>query len=776
MKRRSTAAEPTGNILQHSSPLYLLGAAVLLLLFLIRVTAVLQVQSSTYDEVTCLNTARYLCERLSWDIKETVQHPPLSYFWYGFLVKHAAPSAHFDEQLRIARYAMLVFPLLLGYFIFQWGKTLWGPKAGLVALGLFTFSPNVIAHSGLLTQDILVATFMFLALYSFEGLLAAPSARTTAAAGLALGLALLSKYTAVFLFPLYVVRVMAEPVLKRPPFGIPFSGKEIRSLLKKILLVMIIGIALLNLGYFFTGTGTSFNGYSLKSGFSLALSRIPFISHVPLPLPSPYLYGFDIQKYVAELGHPSYLLGQTGVQGWWYYFIVAYLIKVPLPFLLLLGASIILLPYETKKKAVLLIPVACFCLPFLLLTQSNPGLRYLLPVFPFLFLFVSWLVTVRNKTFTVIFFLFLGWYAVESFRIHPHYLAYFNQLIGGPENGYKYLADSNIDWGQDQKLVTRYLEKCARERKSVTVNPLWPSDGDILVNVNNITDIFRLRKKYDWLMQFQPVDTIGYDWLLFSLNVRPPKEGSFDTPLMNYTAGWIMSREHGDTAAGKQLAETALQQLEKQPSNRENSILAARCFYLLGLIAGQHQDTRATDAYFRKSIEAYPYFHEAYDALAQLAAYKGDTQAAHTLKRFGTGWKILESYAVHLSTDTQEYERRIASDPLDHVAYNNLGFLLWMQGNTEKAIHTLERAVLLQPSFSGTYGTLASCYYEKGDWKKTAEHLNNFFVTLFKIDSSVTQTVVFGEDRIILDPVLVIPPEEVIPPEKLSSYRQSTNK
>jgi hypothetical protein len=57
---------------------------------------------------------------------------------------------------------------------------------------------------------------------------------------------------------------------------------------------------------------------------------------------------------------------------------------------------------------------------------------------------------------TLIFLLL--WFAAESLAIWPHYLAYFNQLAGGPKNGYRHLVDSSLDWGQDLKGLGRWLK------------------------------------------------------------------------------------------------------------------------------------------------------------------------------------------------------------------------------------------------------------------------------------------------------------------------------
>jgi hypothetical protein len=108
----------------------------------------------------------------------------------------------------------------------------------------------------------------------------------------------------------------------------------------------------------------------------------------------------------------------------------------------------------------LLIPAATiFC--FFSLNHKAIGLRYILPVYPFLFVFASRAAQsfLSNKMLTGLSVALIGWYVGASCYIHPHYLAYFNELAGGPDNGYKYLVDSNLDWGQDLKGLKSYMQK-----------------------------------------------------------------------------------------------------------------------------------------------------------------------------------------------------------------------------------------------------------------------------------------------------------------------------
>lgn len=106
-----------------------------------------------------------------------------------------------DQTLLMARLPIMVLALLLGCFVFKWAKELHGPLAGLLALGLYVFDPNILAHGRLTTTDLGVTCFFFIAVYSFWHWLCQPTWLRLTAAGFTLGLALVSKYPALILVP-----------------------------------------------------------------------------------------------------------------------------------------------------------------------------------------------------------------------------------------------------------------------------------------------------------------------------------------------------------------------------------------------------------------------------------------------------------------------------------------------------------------------------------------------------------------------------------------------
>ena len=155
-----------------------------------------------------------------------------------------------------------------------------------------------------------------------------------------------------------------------------------------------------------------------------------------------------------------FINGQYSQSGFWYFFFEALCIKTPLGLL----SSVLLalgFAYRLKRdRMVLLLPWIFFLLYFSFFNKLDLGLRYVLPVYPFWFVLVGSLpsiLPVRLKNIAPV--AFAGWNLVAAILIYPYHLAYFNELIGGPRNGYKYLVDSDLDWGQDLPALKSYMQQ-----------------------------------------------------------------------------------------------------------------------------------------------------------------------------------------------------------------------------------------------------------------------------------------------------------------------------
>jgi len=170
-------------------------------------------------------------------------------------------------------------------------------------------------------------------------------------------------------------------------------------------------------------------------------------------------------------GRPAYLLGETRLDGWHAYFPIVFGVKTPLAVLMLLPLAACLPAKEPRRRSgsFLLTPVATYWMAALA-GDLNLGYRHLLPTLPLLYIWAAQrLGRVRPQAWRRLWPAMLLWLAVDTAMISPHFLAYVNPLGGGPEQGWRVVADSNIDWGQDLKYLSAYLEQHSPEV------PLWLS-------------------------------------------------------------------------------------------------------------------------------------------------------------------------------------------------------------------------------------------------------------------------------------------------------------
>ncbi len=201
------------------------------------------------------------------------------------------------------------------------------------------------------------------------------------------------------------------------------------------------------------------------------LSLILFVALLTIPPAylfqgfQPWLSGFHQFLTLSQEGLPAFFFGEYSWHNWWGYFPLAFLIKTPVGSLVLVTISLVFYrtgsPLGYRQALFLVLPVT---LIFLAMTQAktNIGLRHILPVYPFLFVLASRTATLRFRRPSLALLLIgipLACTAISSLRIAPHQLAYFNESVGGPEQGYRYLSDSNLDWGQDLKGLKAYMER-----------------------------------------------------------------------------------------------------------------------------------------------------------------------------------------------------------------------------------------------------------------------------------------------------------------------------
>ena len=189
---------------------------------------------------------------------------------------------------------------------------------------------------------------------------------------------------------------------------------------------------------------------------------------VPIPVPRNYLLGMDRQKEGFERNFWSYLRGEWQRGGWWYYYLYALAIKVPLGtwvlIVLALWTGLCRRGYSAdwRDELVLLAPLVVLLTFVSSQTGFSHHLRYVLLIFPFGFIWASKVagaVRLRHWTIVVIAGAAFLWSAASSLWVYPHSLAYFNEVVGGPRGGNAHLQGSNVEWGEDLLYLKRWFDE-----------------------------------------------------------------------------------------------------------------------------------------------------------------------------------------------------------------------------------------------------------------------------------------------------------------------------
>ena len=370
----------------------------------------------------------------------------------------------------IARWACIPISLAGGLFCFLWARELFNSTAaGLVALALWCFEPNIIAHGQLITPDMAATAFGVGAGYLFWRWLKRPAWGRAVAAGAVLGLAELSKTTWILLFGLWPAIWLVWSLASRPWEGL---SKKIREI-AQLGLVLVVGLYCLNLGYCFDGTLTKLGDFlfvsrtfSGKADAVTPANRFAgsMLGSLPVPLPREYVRGLDVQKRDFENKRMSYLRGEWKEGGWWYYYLYAFWVKTPhgLQLLLALAVAGALFADGPRRRDLLVISIPAIAVFAVVSSERgfNHHFRYVVPAFGFLFVFAGQAIALGGRSI-------LGRWVVagaqfatiaSSLWTYPHSLSYFNELAGGPRNGYKLLLHSNVDWGQDVGALKRWQQ------------------------------------------------------------------------------------------------------------------------------------------------------------------------------------------------------------------------------------------------------------------------------------------------------------------------------
>ncbi|OGY79919.1 MAG: hypothetical protein A3B74_01555 [Candidatus Kerfeldbacteria bacterium RIFCSPHIGHO2_02_FULL_42_14] len=489
---------------------------------------------------------------------------------YEFLYHNTLPA---DFLLFLGRLPIMLMSLLLGILIFSWTQKIAGLTAGLFALTLYAFDPNIIAHARYITTDVPFGLAFTAAIFSFISWIKRPTQCKLILTGIIFGLAQVTKFSAILLWLFFAIFFLFSITLYKPKneqraslfrqgimlFGVCFAGT-----LLAILITYNFALPLWKENILLPLLSNSTDPM-IETNLTPVLTRLPII-HL-------YLDGlFAVLKH-SFVGHAAYLFGEFSTQGWWYYFPVTLFVKTPFATILLIGILIIISLHAFQKKIhmytnvhsqlrrsllqkmqslptiisfehLVLVTTPLLYLLASMINNINIGWRHIVPIYPFIFILLGTLMNVQLSRWTQLFkgiiLTMLTIYIAMSLWTYPFYLSYFSEIIGGPSNGHTYLLDSNLDWGQDLKRLRDYMKDhdipwiylvyfgkgdaahYVIDARTLPTLSQTQNRTEVTQRINGIVaiSITRLlweKENFQYLTMFKPIAHIGYSIYLFDL-------------------------------------------------------------------------------------------------------------------------------------------------------------------------------------------------------------------------------------------------------------------
>ncbi len=404
-----------------------------------------------------------------------------------------------DNHENLRRHLILTRGTMAGFFVlglwvvWKWASRLYGERAGWVAVVLWSFNPDIIANAAVVAPDLPATASGLLAGYLFWSWLIRRERPFPWSVAVAVAFALLCKFSWLFLLlGLPLVTLIYDALCKRTSavgelrsrggasIARRFAGAASDSF--RLLLSFSLTVLLINWCYGFDGTGTRLGGFEFISeslgGADIASGQTAnrfaggLFAGVPVPLPAEMIRGLDYLKWEFEQGMPCYLRGKWQHGGWWYFHLYAMAVKMPLGYWLLIAAglgSLVLDRFRGVKRFPLEWLPVLIAVVFVALISSQTGfthhVRYVLPTYGFLFIVASRVAVATPKQLAIS---LVAASLAGAFLFHATHLGlahtFFNSLAGGPNNGWRHLSYSNVDWGQSTYRMVDYVKEHPAQR------------------------------------------------------------------------------------------------------------------------------------------------------------------------------------------------------------------------------------------------------------------------------------------------------------------------
>ena len=427
------------------------------------------------------------------------------------------------------RYITLLIGLLLGFYIYRWSKQWYGENASLISLGLFVFCPNLGAYAATIMTDLYAALFTIIPLYHFWKFRESRSLKQFFFFSIALALGQISKQSLSHLYLIFFV-LWILPILARTQ---QMGGWK--DVLGRLFILIGIQILVINLGFQFRHFGEPLSDYHFQSHRFTAMTRlIGPVASIPLPLPEPYLQGLDQSMHLVELGPgtkiaaaDNYLFEEKRRSGFPYYYLAILFFKIPIATLIAMIISILLMIRHFnisfwKNEFLLIFPVFYFLTYFSIGLNIQGGIRFVLMIFPLLFVLCGRLGIERFENTGVVFLKWLNragivalaWLLLSFYYYWPNLPPYSNEFILDKKMAYRVMGDSNLDNGQANYFLDDFLSKHGEYKAA----PLQPTAGKFYIGVNELLDLYD-EGKYGWLLgNFSPAAHVAHSYLVFDVN------------------------------------------------------------------------------------------------------------------------------------------------------------------------------------------------------------------------------------------------------------------
>jgi 4-amino-4-deoxy-L-arabinose transferase-like glycosyltransferase len=383
---------------------------------------------------------------------------------------------NFDQIIFRARMAASIFAVLLALVVFLAIREMFGTGAGFIALILVVFEPNLLAHGAMVTTDTGLACFLIATIYAFYRYVKRPSLWRVVVMGIAAGLAAITKHSAILLLPMVAILAVTELLRRRDPATAGAAVPETRLRQALRLGVSMVGATVIAVALMWAVYGFRYQarpaGRQINPPLAEAIKGVsPFEGKVITAaahgrvLPESWLYGLADVRSVANIW-PSYMFGKVYAHGVWFYFPVTLVIKPTLGMLLLLLLTAVAIAIGKfrcwREIRFLTIPPLIYLLVSMQ-SMLNIGARHILLVFVFASMLAAgaaWSLIRADRRWAYLVTPLLLFHVVSSAMAFPtSYMAYSNELWGGPSATYKYLTDSSTDWGQQLQGTKKYLDQ-----------------------------------------------------------------------------------------------------------------------------------------------------------------------------------------------------------------------------------------------------------------------------------------------------------------------------